>query len=202
MMTPSTSDVNLFLDINRFALRTDWLHGPLKLVANYGILVFFLLLVCGWLYARRQNVSKVAALVWAGLGTLVAVAVNQPIVSHFHGARPYTTLQHILVLAHRSADHGFPSDHATMAGAVTAGLFLVSPLLGSISLVFALLLAFSRVYIGAHYPYDVAAGLALGAVVVLAGYLVVRKPLVFFIMKTADTPLRALITNKPAPGKE
>lgn len=141
------------------------------------------------------------ALVWAGVGTLAAVGINQPIVKHFHEARPYTALQHILVLAHRSSDYGFPSDHSTMAGAVAAGLFLVDPLLGLGALVFALILAFSRVYIAAHYPYDVLAGLLLGAAVVLVGYVIVRKPLQFIIEKLADTPLRPLITNKAAPSK-
>lgn len=174
----------------------------MKAVADYGIVAFVVLLVIGWLMVRRQGISKVVALVWAGLGTLLAVAVNQPIVHYFHEARPYNSLQHILVLAHRSTDYGFPSDHSTMAGAVTAGLFLVSPLLGTISLVFALILAFSRVYISAHYPYDVLAGLVLGAVVVLVSYFVVRKPLALILTKLADTPLRPLVTNKAAPGKE
>lgn len=140
-----------------------------------------------------------AALLWAGMGTLLAVGVNQPIVNHFHEARPYTNLSNILVLAHKSADFGFPSDHATMAGAVTAGLFLVNPLLGGVSLVFALLLAFSRVYIAAHYPYDALAGLALGAGVVFIGYFIIRKPLALLLTRLISTPLKPLLTiNKQA----
>lgn len=140
-----------------------------------------------------------AALLWAGMGTLLAVGVNQPIVNHFHEARPYTNLSSILVLAHKSADFGFPSDHATMAGAVTAGLFLVNPLLGGVSLVFALLLAFSRVYIAAHYPYDALAGLALGAGVVFIGYFIIRKPLALLLTRLISTPLKPLLTiNKQA----
>lgn len=191
-------NTNLFLEINRFAQRTDWLHGPMKAVAGYGIAAFGVLLIAGWLWARRQTVSKLAALVWTGLGTLAAVAINQPIVHYFHESRPYTSLQHILVLTPRTTDYGFPSDHATMAGAVTAGLFLVHPLLGLASLTLALVMAFSRVYIAAHYPYDVLAGLVLGAAVVLAGYIILRRPLILIVTKLAGTPLRPLITDKPA----
>jgi membrane-associated phospholipid phosphatase len=80
-------------------------------------------------------------------------------------ARPYTAHPGILVLAHRSTDFSFPSDHAVMAGAVAAGLWLVSRRLGLIATLAALVMAFARVYIAAHYPQDVVAGLLLGAAV-------------------------------------
>lgn len=174
----------------------------MKTIADLGIAVFFILLLVAWWYARKNKIEKFVALTWAGLGTIVAVGVNQPIVNHFKEARPYTNLHNILVLAHHSSDYGFPSDHATTAGAVTAGLFLVNPILGVISLIFSLMLAFSRVYIGAHYPSDVLAGLALGAAVVFIGYYLVRKPLTFVFSKLIGTPLRPLITNEPVTSKE
>ena len=51
--------------------------------------------------------------------------------------RPYTVLPNILVLAHRSTDYSFPSDHAVMAGAVAGGLFLVNRRLSAIAIVAA-----------------------------------------------------------------
>jgi membrane-associated phospholipid phosphatase len=194
----SRTDTNLFLEVNQFVQRTDWLHGPLTMYAEYGILLFAGLLVIGWFVARRRGIARMVALVWAGLGTVVAVAVNQPLVQLFHAARPYTNLHQILVLATPSTDFSFPSDHSTMAGAVTAGLFLVDPLLGSVSLVLALVMAFSRVYIAAHYPYDVLAGLTLGAAVVLLGYPLVRRPLSSLVTRMADTRLRPLVTDVSA----
>lgn len=194
-MTPSPSDTSLFLHINQFAQETAWLHGALTLFASYGILLFAALLAAGWLMARRAGFASMAALAWAGLGTLVAVAVNQPLVQFFHESRPYTNLGEILVLAQPTTDYGFPSDHATMAGAVTAGLLLVDPLLGAISLVLALVMAFSRVYIAAHYPYDVLAGLAVGTAVVLLGHLVVHKRLTQLVATVAGTRLRPLVAE-------
>lgn len=126
---------------------------------------------------------------------MITVAVNQPIVNRFREVRPYMDLQHILVLAHRSTDYGFPGDHATMAGAVTAGLFLVNPLLGLVLLVFALLLALSK---GLHWRSlpvrctDWARPRRSSSAV---GYVIVRKPLAFSITKLINTPLSLLITN-------
>jgi membrane-associated phospholipid phosphatase len=185
----------MFGDINEFARDTGWLHGPVLAYANYGVLLFGVLLILGWWVARSRGPSMVAAALWAGAGTQLAVAVNQPLVDGFHEARPYTDHHHILVLASRSADYSFPSDHAVMAGAVTAGLWLVDRRLGLLTSMAALLMAFARVYIGAHYPHDVVAGLALGAFVVLLGWALLARPLTALVTGLTQTPLRPLLTS-------
>jgi len=117
--------------VSACARATAWLHAPLSGYASYGVALFALLLVVGWWTARNSGDRvRVARALWAGAGTLVADGINQPIVNAVHEPRPYTTLPHLFVLAARSSDFSFPSDHATMAGAVAAGLFLVSAPLG------------------------------------------------------------------------
>lgn len=192
-------DGMLLRDINTFARATPWLHGLMYGYATYGVAVFAALLVAGWWTARRTgDPARVAASVWAGLGTMLAVAINQPIVTAVHEARPYTQLPGLLVLADRTSDFSFPSDHATMAGAVAAGILLVRRrLLAGIAAAAAVLIAFARVYIAAHYPHDVAAGLALGALVVLAGWALLRTPLTAQVRRLHRTPLRSLATGEP-----
>jgi undecaprenyl-diphosphatase len=102
-----------------------------------------------------------------------------------------------LVLVDRSPDPAFPSDHAVMAGAVAAGLWLVSRRLGIAAAVAALLMAFTRVYVGAHWPGDVAVGLAFGAAVVVIGHLLSRWPLTWGVTTLTGTRLRPLLTATP-----
>jgi membrane-associated phospholipid phosphatase len=62
----------------------------------------------------------------------------------------------------------FPSDHAVMFSALAAGLCFLSWRVGLAVLCFAILIvSFPRVYFGLHYPTDILAGVALGA---LFGY--------------------------------
>lgn len=183
-----------FEDVNEFARDTGWLHEALRLYAVYGVAVFALLLVFAALAARRTGrAPKLAFAAWAVVGTMVAIAINQPIASAVDESRPFVALPHVLVLVKHGADPGFPSDHAVMAGAVAAGVFLVSRMLGWIAAAAALLIAFARVYVGVHYPQDVLAGLALGAVVVLLGALATRRVLSWLMGKALRTPLRPLL---------
>jgi len=193
----ATSLPGVFGQLNEFARDTGWLHAPMLAYATYGVVLFASLLLAGWWIARDRGSRAMAAALWTGAAMLLAVAANQPIVNGVHEARPYTDHPHILVLAHRSADFSFPSDHAVMAGAVAAGLWLVSKRLGVVAAVAALLMAFARVYIAAHYPHDVLAGLAFGAGIVLVGWLLLATPLTWLVDWLARTPLRPLLVHEP-----
>ena len=185
----------MFGGINEFARDTGWLHGPVLDFAKYGVVAFALLLVAGWWVARERSARTMAAALWAGAGTLVAVAANQPLVNGFREARPYSDHHQILVLATRSADYSFPSDHAVMAGAVAAGLWLVDRRLGIAASIAALLMAFARVYVAAHYPHDVLAGLAFGALVVLVGWWLLGGLLTRLIERLSSTALRPILAG-------
>ena len=170
-------DDQLLFAINSFARHTTWLHAPFLAYAKYGLALFGLLLVAGVLSARRDQTRVLAAAGWACIATLLAVGLNQPVGHVFAEARPYVTHPQILRLADVTTDFSFPSDHAVMGGAVAAGLLLVNRRLGLLATLAAALMAFARVYIGAHYPWDVLGGLALGAAVVRLGWILLRSPL-------------------------
>ena len=170
-------DDQLLLSINSFARHTPSLHGPVLAYATYGVALFGLLLLLALFAARHRSSRALAATGWAAVATLLALALNQPLGHLFAEPRPYVTHPGILRLADLTTDFSFPSDHAVMAGAVAAGLLLAHRRLGAVAAVAALLLAFARVYIAAHYPWDVLAGLAFGALVAYGGWLVLQMPL-------------------------
>ena len=196
MIAPAISgDAHDFRVVNDFARDTSWLHGFMEFVARDGIFLLGLALLAGWWIGRRaRSPRQVAVAVWSALAALVAVALVQPIANAADEKRPFVALPHVLQLISHANDAGFPSDHATAAGAVAAGLFFVSWRLGLVTLLWSLIVAFSRVYVGVHFPQDVAAGLALGAVVALLGVFVVVPLMTRIADWLTRTPLRPLIT--------
>jgi undecaprenyl-diphosphatase len=60
-------------------------------------------------------------------------------------------------------------------------------------------MGFARVYIAAHYPQDVLAGFALGALVTLVGYILVRRLLTLLVLRLEQTRARPLLTSLAAP---
>ncbi|HVX70451.1 MAG TPA: phosphatase PAP2 family protein [Mycobacteriales bacterium] len=196
---PADWNRHAFLDVNQFARDTSWLHGVMEWFAKDGVVLLAIALVVAWWIARRRrSPHQVAVAVWGALGALVALAIAQPISSAVDERRPFVAIPKALLLIRHSSDPGFPSDHATAAGAVACAVFLVSWQLGAITTLVALLIAFSRVYVGVHYPQDVLGGLALGAAVVALGYFVIVPLLARIAEWLATTWLRPLISAPTA----
>lgn len=122
---------------------------------------------------RREERRRGAVLATAAAG--LALLINQPIAHAVERLRPYLahpTHAHLLIA--RSHDPSFPSDHATGAFALAFGVWLYDRTVGTILLVIAAVLAFSRVYVGTHYPGDVVAGALIG--IAVAGLLHLLPP--------------------------
>ena len=188
-----------FLDVNQFARATPWLHRPLRLYTEYGVELFAGLLLVSWWLARRDgDLGRVAASLWAPLGALLALAVNQPVALAVAEPRPFTVLPHALVLVSRSTDYSFPSDHAVMAGAVAVGVLLAHRRLGILTVTLAVAMAFTRVYVGTHFPLDVIVGLLVGAAVAWASYALVGRLARQLVETLVRTPVRPLLTSTAA----
>ena len=73
-----------------------------------------------------------------------------------------------LPLVHLPVTYSFPSGHATVSFACATVLAVAVPRLWIPLYVLATLIAFSRVYVGVHYPGDVIVGAALGVAIAIA----------------------------------
>ena len=152
-------DYDLFQTINGLAGRSHAVDGVMVACAKFLPVVFALVLVGLWLTWRPTNqraafLAGISALVALGIGQLIGMALPRP--------RPYLTHQVNLLIA-PTADTSFPSDHATLGFAVAVLVWRYNRRAGIALLFLALVLAFARIFVGAHYPSDVLGGAVLGA---------------------------------------
>ncbi len=78
--------------------------------------------------------------------------------------RPCNTFTDINLLVGCGRSYSMPSNHASNAFAFAMTFFFLRKnIIGYFSLAAAALIGFSRIYVGVHYPFDVLAGMLLGA---------------------------------------
>ncbi|MEU6927556.1 phosphatase PAP2 family protein [Streptomyces sp. NPDC046385] len=181
---PSLSD-GLYLDIADFAHSTPhWFQQLAEVWTELGLLLFGVLFAAGWWRARRGSDDAMALALLAPLATAFGYVVSEGLKSLVDEERPCRAVAGApasLVACPPHGDWSFPSNHSAIAGAAAVALALSWRGIVWLTAPMALLMAFSRVFVGVHYPHDVTVGLLAGAVIA------------FVVVKAAKRPVRSLV---------
>jgi undecaprenyl-diphosphatase len=173
------ADVTLFKIINtHHTLFFDWFFLFVSNLGNGWIVIplFFALIL--W---RTLKGRKIHILIYAAAALSISGACNG-LLKHYVGrsrppvyfvssnvkaapenGRPYV----VHVVGQRLHDHSFPSGHAQMAFALATLVVLIFGRRFWPVFLVAMAVAYSRVYMGVHFPLDVFAGACLGSIIVV-----------------------------------
>lgn len=158
---------DLYRDVTDFANDTPtWFQHLAEVWTELGLLLFGVLFIVAWWRERRGEPRALAIAVLAPLVTAVAYVCSELLKSAIDEERPCRAVSGAvtsIVECPAYGDWSFPSNHSTIAGAAAVGLALAWPRIAALTLPMAVLMAFSRVFVGVHYPHDVMVGLLLGA---------------------------------------
>ena len=147
----------LFIQDN---IRCDWLTGiicAVTIMGNKG-LIWLALLLFLLIYPKTRKLGMVA-----GLSFLLCVGVAEIIKNLVMRPRPFLTIAELVPLVKPPQSYSFPSVHTVSSFSVAWILFWSKEgkAVRYTVFAFALLMAFSRLYVGVHYPSDVLTGILL-----------------------------------------
>ncbi|MFD5816538.1 phosphatase PAP2 family protein [Streptomyces sp. NPDC127038] len=154
----------------------SWLDSVVSTWSTYGLGLFAVLMVLTWWRARRESPGAALLALSVPVVVVMAYVVDLGLKLLVREDRPCQSLKvTTLEACPAHGDWSFPSNHAAIAAAAAVALFLVSRRVGTVALVAAGAMAASRVWVGVHYPHDVAAGLLVGTLVAMTMVAAVRR---------------------------
>ena len=104
---------------------------------------------------RKYGMAMITALM---LGWIIGNLTLKPLVGRI---RPFAVNTAIELLIAKPTDFSFPSGHTLASFNAALALFYYNKKFGIPALTFAVLIAFSRLYLYVHYPTDIIGGILL-----------------------------------------
>ncbi|MCR8644863.1 phosphatase PAP2 family protein [Paenibacillus sp. N1-5-1-14] len=141
------------------------IHAPIldrlfEVLTHLGGAIFTITFTLGFALFAPNTLSRI------GWQSLIALTVSHLIVAlikrKFRRIRPFLALSEVKTGKKILLDASFPSGHTTAIFSVITPFLFLSAWLAVILLPLALLVSFSRIYLGLHYPTDCLAGCVLG----------------------------------------
>lgn len=152
---------DLFLLINGWAGHSSLIDGIMVFFAKDLIyVVIAVAVICAGLLVYRKQWRTLAFFAGSmALSYLLLKLAGMWNVDH----RPFMD-HHVTQLISHAPGKSFPSDHTTASTAIAAGLLFLTAYkkTGAVLLVAAVLIGFSRIFVGVHYPADILGGLITG----------------------------------------
>jgi undecaprenyl-diphosphatase len=149
---------------------SQWIHPFLdlsmpRLTMFYHALYPFIIFVClVWIIEKKQRGLTTAALMFfaLGLSALTTISWLKPL---FARPRPLISLDSVRLLIEQPESFSFPSTHAAISFSVALIVACRHTRWAVPVFVWAILMAYTRLYVGVHFPSDLLVGAIWGMMI-------------------------------------
>jgi membrane-associated phospholipid phosphatase len=156
-------DASLFRMLNDVPAAAASVLTPLSHLSRPAGIVIVVVLIVVYVVVRNRSVLPVATGVVAAGAAWLLAHVAKAIADR---PRPYEVMADAVLRQQPAHGTSFPSSHTAVTLAVVIALvpFLGRPL-AAVGIAYAVLVGWSRVYLGVHYPLDILGGAGIGMAV-------------------------------------
>lgn len=153
-------DQRLFKWINDLAGKNTFLDNLMIFASNKIRYIFAFVLFLMWL--RNGQYRKV--FYRSLISLMINLCINVLIKQYKFRPRPFMTRKANLLIPSK-LDSTFTSKHTLLAFSVSTMIFLSNKIVGCIMLGLSVLIGVSRIWTGAHYPFDIIRSAFIGCIV-------------------------------------
>ena len=148
-------NMEIFRLINNLAAKNIFLDKVMMFFSKDMIYIFGAILVLYFLFGIVKKDKKIRRVV---INTALLTGINLTL-GYFIGIfyyidRPFVHNKVNLLYPHVE-DSSFPSDHAIVTMSIALGINKYNKIFGVALTILSLIVGFSRVYVGHHFPYDI-----------------------------------------------
>ncbi|WP_439022519.1 undecaprenyl-diphosphatase [Bacillus thuringiensis] len=171
-MSFSQFNIDIFRAINDLGKQYSSLNSAMVFLAEYMVYILGLIIIAYWFTGSRKS----RMLIIQAMVAFVIAEVIGKIAGEFHlNYQPFAVLPHVNKLVDHTVDNSFPSDHTILFFSICFSFWLVRNKTRWLWLILAFCVAISRIWVGVHYPFDVAVGALIGCISAVFSYWFVPK---------------------------
>jgi undecaprenyl-diphosphatase len=151
-------DITILYLLNR-RIHCNWLNVFMRAVTQLGSTGFSVLLPLILMLTAQQGIKTMGAEIGSTL--ILGQIIVQLLKRLVNRPRPYNILKDIVAKKPPACKYSFPSGHTCAAFSIAFQIAANIPSLAVVLILIASMVAVSRIYLGFHYPSDVAVGVII-----------------------------------------
>lgn len=157
----------IFRWINGIGKEIEFLNTPIALFSQWSLLLLAIYMIYELISGvTNRNMEKQKTMIIAVLSLVVTFIMCRLLGMIHYNEQPFAELEQVNQLVFKDVNNSFPSDHTALFFSVIFAFYFCNKASAK-WLIVPFAIAFSRVYVGVHYPYDV---IAAGIVGIVSAY--------------------------------